>query len=158
MKITRATVTKALKIIAFSLVIGLAVGYFSFYITMPSVAIPTTKNPSLEVVGLTLFLLGVLVGALSDDLESTVIESLAGLILGALIGYLLFISPTFSPALDLPFAENYIFYTVRSAMPVLLLGGVVLFIGGFLGTILGEHMAIRSAKSPFDGDQTASAK
>ena len=43
-------------------------------------------------------------------------------------------------------------------MPVLILGGVVLFIGGFLGTILGEHMAIRSAKSPFDEDQTASAK
>jgi len=158
LKFTRENAIRILKVIALSAAIGVAVGYFSFYVTMPSVSVPTTKNPSLLLAGAILLLLGLIVGALSDSLETLAVEILLGIVVGALLGFILFISPTFSPEIDIPFAEEYIFFTLRSALPLLILGGATLFVGGFFGTYAGEHMAVRSAKSPFADDAVKASK
>ena len=158
LKITRESVIRVLKILVFSASIGVVVGYFSFYVTMPSVTVPTTKNPSLLLPGVILLLLGLIVGALSESLEDLAVEILLGIVEGALLGFILFISPTFTPEIEIPFPQDYIFFTLRSALPLLILGGATLFVGGFFGTYAGEHMAVRSAKSPFAEDLNTVSK
>src|SRR4030042_6523477 len=93
-KLSRALLKRIAKIIVLALCMGTVIGYLSFYMMMPSVSGPQTENPSLAVAALILLVVGVLAGALSDDLESMTIEALAGIGIGVVIGWLIFISPS----------------------------------------------------------------
>jgi hypothetical protein len=149
-RLSRALLKRIARIIILSLCIGMAVGYLSFYMMMPSVSVPQTSNPSLAVAGLILLVVGVLAGALSDDLESMTIEALSGIGIGVVVGWLLFISPSANPDIVIPNAGGYIYNVIHAALPLIILAAVALFIGGFIGGMIMESMQAKGAPSVFD--------
>jgi len=46
MKLTKENILRAGRVIVLSLALAAPIGYFSFYVTMPSVTVPTTTNPT----------------------------------------------------------------------------------------------------------------
>lgn len=149
MKLTRDPFFKAFRIILLSLALGVAIGYFSFYVTMPSVVVPATINPDLPVIGVIMFGIGLLVGLLSENLESITVEILLGTVIGPIFAWLLFISPSFIPDVILPDASGYIYNILHSALPVIIVSLIVLFVSGFIGTSLMEDLMTKAAPSPF---------
>lgn len=149
-KLTKALLKRIAKIIVLSLCIGNVIGYLSFYIMMPSVSVPQTSNPSLAVAGLVLLVVGILAGALSDDLESMTIEALSGIGIGVVVGWLLFISPSANPDIIIPNAGGYIYNVIHAALPLIILAVVTLFIGGFIGGMIMESLQAKGASSVFD--------
>ena len=157
MELTRGLVDKTkrlLRIVLLSLAIGAILGYLAFHMMMPSVAIPETTNPSLAVVAVILLAVGILIGMLSTDLESMAIQMLMGIIIGVFVSWLLFISPSTNPDIIIPGASGYIFNVLHAALPVILLGLVMLFVGGFIGTTIMEGVAARANPSPFELEAT----
>ncbi len=155
MKDLKEKVFKVLKVLVLSLAVGVSVGYFTFYMMMPSVVVPYTTNPSLLVPTLVLFVLGLVVGFLAEELESTIISVLLGTVLGAVIGWVLFVSPSFHPDLIMPDPSAFIYNVLHAALPLLIIGLVVLFIGGFIGSMLVENLQIKVAPSPFADDDSS---
>jgi len=146
------TITKLLRIarmLAISFAIGTVIGYFTFYMTMPSVVVPNTTNPSLPIIGLILFGIGLLVGLLSESLEILTIEILLGTILGVFMGWFLFVSPSLRTDIVISDPASYIYSVLHSALPLLVLGLIVLFISGFIGNMIMEGMEIKAVPSPF---------
>ncbi len=149
-KLSRALLKRIARIIVLSLCIGTVVGYLSFYMMMPSVSVPQTNSPSLAVAGLFLLVVGVLAGALSEDLESMTIEALSGIGIGVVLGWLLFISPSANPDIMIPNAGGYIINVIHAALPLIILAVLTLFIGGFIGGMIMESMQAKGASSVFD--------
>jgi hypothetical protein len=149
-KLSKTLLKRIAKIIVLTLCIGTVIGYLSFYMMMPSVSVPETENPSLPVVALILLVVGILAGALSDDLESMTIEALAGIGTGVVVSWLLFISPSANPDIIIPNAGGYIFNVIHAALPLIILAVVTLFIGGFIGGMIMENMQAKGASSVFD--------
>ncbi len=149
-KFSRASLKRVARVIGLSLCIGVIIGYLSFHMTMPSVSVPQTTNPSLAVAGLVLFAMGLLVGMLSDNLESMTIEALLGIIIGIVVGWILFISPTVNPDIVIPNATGYIYNILHSSLPLIILAIVTLFIGGFMGGMVMENMQAKGGASVFD--------
>jgi len=96
-----------------------------------------------------IFGLGILVGLLSESLEAITIEVLLSIVIGPLISWLLFISPSFRPHIIIPDASGYIYNVLHSALPLMIISLIVLFVGGFIGTSVMENMIIKAAPSPF---------
>ena len=149
MKLTREKILRVCRVVMLSLALAAPIGYFSFYVTMPSVSVPTTDYPNLAVMALIIFGLGILVGLLSESLEEITIEILLGVVIGPLISWLIFISPSFRPYVILPDASGYIYNVLHSALPLMIVSLIVLFIGGFIGTSVMENMMVKAAPSPF---------
>jgi len=149
MKLTKENILRAGRVIVLSLALAAPIGYFSFYVTMPSVTVPTTTNPNLPLMAVIIFGLGILVGLLSESLEAITIEVLLSIVIGPLISWLLFISPSFRPHIIIPDASGYIYNVLHSALPLMIISLIVLFVGGFIGTSVMENMIIKAAPSPF---------
>jgi len=149
-KLTKALLLRIGKIIVLALCIGVIVGYLSFYMIMPSVSVPQSNNPSLGMAALVLFVVGLLAGALSEDLESMTIEALAGIGIGVVIGWLLFISPSSNPDIIILNAGGYIYNVIHAALPLIIVAIVTLFIGGFIGGMIMENLQAKGATSVFD--------
>jgi len=149
LRLTKEKLRRVAKIIVLSLAIGAVLGYFTFYMTMPSVVVPQTVNPSMVLAGIVIFLLGLVAGALSEDLESMTIEMLLGIIIGVFIGWLVFVSPAANPDIIIPDAGGYIYNIIHSSLPLLFLAIVALFIGGFIGTMFMDSLYAKDTTSPF---------
>ncbi len=145
----KAILLRVLKVLSIAVAIAIVFGYYSFQMTMPSVVVPSTTNPSLIVPGLIFFLLGILVGLIADSLESLTISVLLGVVMGTILGWVIFVSPTLSPDIIIPEASGYIYNVLHSALPILIVGLVLLFIGGFIGNSIMEGLITKTAPSPF---------
>jgi hypothetical protein len=149
-KLSAALLKRVMRIIVISICIGTVVGYFSFQMMMPSVTVPQTTNPSFAVAALVIFVIGVLAGTLSDDLESMTIEMLLGIIIGVAFDWLLFISPSTNPDIIILDASGYIYTVLHSALPLIILSIVALFVGGFLGGMVMENLQGKVGTSIFE--------
>jgi len=147
---SKASLMRVARVLILSLCIGIVIGYFSFHMTMPSVSVPQTTNPSLAVAAVVLLAMGLLAGMLSDSLESMTIEALLGIIIGIMIGWVLFISPTVNPDIVLPNPTGYIYNILHSSLPLIILAIVTLFISGFIGGMVMEGMQAKGGISVFD--------
>ncbi len=140
---------RVLKVLSIAVAIAVVFGYYSFQMTMPSVVVPNTTNPSLIFPGLMFFLLGILVGLIADSLESLTISVLLGVVIGTILGWFIFISPTLSPDIIIPEVSGYFYNVLHSALPIIIVGLVLLFIGGFIGNSIMEGLITKTAPSLF---------
>lgn len=150
MKKRMEIVMRVLRVLSIAASVAIAIGYFSFQMTMPSVVVPNTTSPSLIVPGLVFLCLGLLVGLIAESLETLTIAVLLGVVLGTILGWIIFISPTINPDIVIPDATGYFYNVLHSALPFLVIGLVTLFIGGFIGNSIMENLVTKTAPSPFE--------
>lgn len=137
-----------------SAALGVALAYIFFQTIFPSLSVPITERIPPWLFTLIFLLMGFLAGILLDSLEAVAVMSILSVIIGAVGAYFIFVSPTAAEEVTGEASEAF-FAVIRMTIPLVLLGIIAIFTGGFLGQWFYQNAESREEK-PSIFDRTAS--
>lgn len=136
-----ATVRRFGKAAGFAGFLGSLLGYTIFYTTFPNASVPSAGEANaLFTVG-PLFASAILVGILSDDLLSGILQAFVALPVGATVAGVLSLTPVFA-GLVVSQPGDVVFFVLRSGFPLLFASIPINVVGMVLGVALQEKLRL----------------
>lgn len=150
LKVTSEVKKKFVRILGISLIIGLALGYLTFYLVFPNLSFPSDERISLFLLLAMFFLFGGLCGFLVDDVESIVIYSITSIVIGMIVSFIIFISPTFSREISSEYLFESLLFLYKFSIPIVIAEFLMIFIGSMSGYFFYQKLCqTMSTEDPF---------